>query len=89
MKELDDFKKKNKGQRIENYFLQDRDELLELKKKALKKCPRLDFLDNILTQSFKVIDKNNPENYLYNPSGQSVLDFILNEGWFNISAIEH
>ena len=69
--------------------MQDRDKLLELEKKALKKCPRLNFLDNILTQSFKVIHKNNPDNYLYNPSGQSVLDFILKQGWMNISSTEH
>ena len=76
LKELDEFKK-NKGQRIEDYFLQNRDDLLELGKKALTKCPRLSFLDNILTQSFKVVDKENLDKYLYNTSGQSVLDFIL------------
>ena len=88
MKELDGFKK-DKGRRIEDYFLQDRDKILELEKKALKKYPRLNFLDNILTQSFKMINKNNPDNYLYNPSGQSVLDFILKQGWMNISSTEH
>ena len=88
LKELDDFKK-DKGRRIEDYFLQDRDKILELEKKALKKYPRLNFLDNILTQSFKMINKNNPDNYLYNPSGQSVLDFILKQGWMNISSTEH
>ena len=31
-----------------------------------------------------MIDKNNPENYLYNPSGQSILDFILNQGWMDM-----
>ena len=63
--ELDQYKK-NKGQRIEDYFLKNRDELLELEKKALKRCPRLNFLNNILLQQFKVINKNNPETYLYN-----------------------
>ena len=67
LNELDEFKK-NKGQRIEDYFLQDREQLLELEKKALKKCPRLDFLNNILLQSFKVVSKDNLNNYLYNPS---------------------
>ena len=80
LSELDEFKK-NKGQRIEDYFLQYRDELLELEKKALKKCPRLNVLDNILLQSFNVVDKENLNDYLYNTSGQSVLDFILEQGW--------
>ena len=35
LKDLDEFKK-NKWQRIENYFLQDREHLLELEKKSLK-----------------------------------------------------
>ena len=80
LNELDEFKR-NKGQRIEDYFLQDREQLLELEKKALKKCPRLDFLNNILLQSFKVINKDNLNNYLYNPSRQSILEFILDQGW--------
>ena len=80
LKELDEFKR-NKGQKIEDYFLQCRNDLLELEKKALKKCPRLNFLDNILVQPFKVVDKRNLNEYLYNTSGQSVLDFILEQGW--------
>ena len=87
LSELDEFKK-NKGQRIEDCFLQCKDELLELEKKALKKCPRLNFLDNILLQSFKVVDKENLNDYLYNTSGQSVLDFILEQGWTNTPTTE-
>ena len=77
---MDEFKK-NRRQRIENYFLQDREHLLELEKKALKKWPRLDFLNGILLQPFKVVNKNNLNEYLYNPSGESVLEFILDAGW--------
>ena len=80
MKDLDEFKK-NRGQRIEDYFLNDRNKNLELEKKALKKCPRLNILNNILMQPFKVAHKDNIDNYLYNPSEQSVLDFILEQGW--------
>ena len=61
---LNDEFKKNKGQKIEDYFLQNRDDLLDLEKKALKKSPRLNFLDNILTQSFKVVDKENLNIYI-------------------------
>ena len=86
LNELDKYKK-NKGQRIEDYFLQDRKHLLELEKKALKKCPRLDFLNNILLQSFKVVNKDNLKDYLYNPSGESVLESILDQGWKRDSEI--
>ena len=49
--------KKSKGQRIEWYFLKGKEKLLELGKKALKQCPRLDFLNNILLQVIKVVPK--------------------------------
>ena len=55
--------------------------MLELEKKALKKCPRLDFLNNILLQSFKVVNNNNLDEYLYNKKEQTILDFVLNAGW--------
>ena len=35
--------KKNKGQRIESYFLQEKEYLLELEKRSLENCPRLNF----------------------------------------------
>ena len=40
--ELDTFKR-NKGQRIEWYFLKEKEKLLELEKKTLEKCLRLNF----------------------------------------------
>ena len=82
LKDLDDFKR-SKGQRIEHYFLKEKEHLFELEKEALKKCLRLDFLNNILLQSFKVVNNNNPDRYLYNEKEQTVLDFILNAGWMN------
>ena len=72
--------KKNQGQRIEKYFLQEKEHLIELEKAALKKCPRLDFLDNILLQHFKVLNNDNVNKYLYNDQEQSVLDYTLNAG---------
>ena len=80
LNDIDKFKK-NKGQRIEDYFLQNKNELLDLEKKNLKKCSRLNILDEILMQPFKVVNKDNVETYLYNPNDQSVLDFILEQGW--------
>ena len=80
---LNDFDKfeKDKGQRIENYFLKEKELLLDLENEALKKCPRLDLLSNISLQSFKVVNNNNLDEYLYNEKEQTSLDFILNAGW--------
>ena len=63
LKDLDKFKK-NKGQRIENVFKKEKERLLELEKEALKKCPRLDFLRNILLKPFKVVNNINPDKCL-------------------------
>ena len=38
-------------------------------------------MNGILLQPFKVVNKNNLNEYLYNPSGESVLEFILDAGW--------
>ena len=83
LNEIDEYKR-NKGQRIEKYFLQEKKNLLELEKTALKKCPRLDYLGNILLQPFKVVIaayNNDVSKYLYNEQNQTVLDYILNLGW--------
>ena len=83
LNEIDEYKR-NKGQRIEKYFLQEKENLLELEKTALKKCPRLDYLGNILLQPFKVVIaayNNDVSKYLYNEQNQTVLDYILNLGW--------
>ena len=82
--------KKKQGQRIEKYFLKEKEHLLKLEQDALKKCPRLDYLDNILLQSFKVVNYNNINRYLYNDHEESVLDFILKAGWkANIYSMEN
>ena len=83
LQEIDQYKK-NQGQRIEKYFLRKKEHLLKLEHEALKKCPRLDFLDNILLQPFKVVNNDNINKYLYNEQEQSVLDYILNAGWKKI-----
>ena len=80
LKELEKYKKK-KGQKIESYFLQKRQKLLDLEREALTKCSRLEILDRIFLQSFKVVRKNDPTTYQHNPSNQTVVDFILEQGW--------
>ena len=89
MKEINECKKKQ-GQRIEKYFLKEKEHLLKLEQVAPKKCHRLDYLYNMLLQPFKVVNHSNINRYLYNDHEQSVLDFILNEGWkTNIRSMEN
>ena len=67
-------------------FYEKKRKLLELDRCALKKCSRLKILDGILSQSFKVIHKKDPHMYLYNPTNQSILDFVLDQEWMKDSA---
>ena len=85
MKELEKYKKK-KGQKIENYFLEKRQKLPDLERQALADCPRIELLNRILLQNFKVVHKNDLTTYLYNPSNQKALEFILEQGWQTIDS---
>ena len=86
LKEIDEYKK-SKGQRIEEYFWAEKENLLELEKTALTATPCLDFLNTILLQKPKVVsvdcakfDRN--LLFLYKEQRQkSILDFILCAGW--------
>ena len=87
LKEIDTFKR-DKGQRIEWYFLKEKERMLELEKKALKQCPRLDSLNNILLQFVKVVSLNTNKFdehtvFLHNKKTQRVIDFVLDAGWKN------
>ena len=69
LNEIDEYKK-NKGRRMEKYFWTEKEKLLEFEKGALKNCPRLDFLNNLLLQVPKIVnidctkfDRNT--NFLY------------------------
>ena len=86
LSEIDEYKK-DKGWRIEKYFWTEKEKLLELEKSALKNCPRIDFLNNILEQVPKIVniectkfDRNT--KFLYREERQqNILDFILSQGW--------
>ena len=86
LNEIDNFKKE-KGQKIEKYFWTEKEKLPELEKVSLKKCPRIDFLNNILDEVPKIVDINcikfdrNTE-YLYKKERDTnILDFILKQRW--------
>ena len=89
--ELDTFKK-NKGQRIEWYFLKEKEKLLELEKKTLEKCPRLNFLNNILLQVVKVVPHKTiqfEKDTLFEDckNKKNVIDFVLDAEWMNTEKI--
>ena len=77
LKKLEKYKRR-KGQRIETYFLDKREKLLEFERQALAECPRL---ERILFQPFKVVHCDDTRTYLRNPSNEKVEDFILGRGW--------
>ena len=88
---LDTFKR-NKGQRIEWYFLKEKEKLLELGKKTLEKCPRLNFLNNILLQVIKVVPLKTTKfekDTLFEDceNKKNVIDFILDAEWMNTKKI--
>ena len=89
--ELDTFKK-NKGQRIEWYFLKEKEKLLELEKKTLQKCPGLNFLNNILLQVVKVVPLKTiqfEKDTLFEDceNKKNVIDFVLDAEWMNTKKI--
>ena len=61
MKEVDDFKSK-KGQKIEKYFWEEKEELLKMEKKGLKNHTRLHILHQILMPWPKILNKNQKKN---------------------------
>ena len=89
--ELDTFKK-NKGQRIEWYFLKEKEKLLELEKKTLQKCPRLNFLNNTLLQVVKVVPLKTiqlEKDTLFEDceNKKNVIDFVFDAEWMNTEKI--
>ena len=86
LNEIDQYKKE-KGRKIEKYLWSEKEKLLELEKDALKKCSRIDFLNNILDQVPKIVDINCTKfdrntKFLYKKRRDlNVLQFILTQGW--------
>ena len=55
--EIDTFNKE-KGQKIENYFWQEKDKLLSMEREASQKTPRLQLFEQILPQKPKIVNLN-------------------------------
>ena len=62
LKEIDNFKKE-KGQKIEKYFWEEKEKLLEMEKKALKNTPRLYLYHQILMSQPKTFDIRQKDNF--------------------------
>ena len=82
LREIDNFKHQ-KGQKIEKYFLEEKDKLLELEKN-LKNALRLYIYHQILTQSPKIVNLNQENNFgSLNQSfiKKSTKDIVLSGKW--------
>ena len=55
--EIDTFKKE-KGQKIENYFWEEKDKFLSMEREALQKTPRLQLFEHILLQEPIIVNSN-------------------------------
>ena len=62
LKEIDDFKKE-KCQKIEKYFWEEKEKLLSMEKKALKNTPRLYLYYQILMSQPKIFDIKQKDNF--------------------------
>ena len=62
LKEIDDFKKE-KSQKIEKYFWEGKEVLLNMEKKALKNNPRLYFYHQILMSQPKIFNINQKNDF--------------------------
>ena len=83
LRETDDFKKE-KGQKIEDYFWEEKENLLKMEKRALKNTSRLDILNQILNQEPKIVNLNAKDNFsvLY-PTKilKNIQNFVLSAEW--------
>ena len=83
LKEIDDFKKE-KGQKIEKYFWEEKEKLLSMEKKALKNTPRLYLYHQILMSRPKIFDikqKDNFERQNKKSITKNTKDIILSGEW--------
>ena len=62
LKEIDDFKKE-KGQKIEKYFWEEKEKLLSMEKKALKNTPRFYLYHQILMSQPKIFNIKQKDNF--------------------------
>ena len=83
LRETNDFKKE-KGQKIEDYFWEEKENLLKMEKRALKNTSRLDILNQILNQEPKIVNLNAKDNFsaLYPTKiKENIQNIVLSAEW--------
>ena len=83
LKELNEFKEK-KGQKIEKYFWNEKEKLLEIEKETLKNNPRLYLYHQILTTSPKIFNINQKDNFKQEKKKlfkKTIKDVVLDGQW--------
>ena len=79
MKEIRDFKTQ-KGQKIEKYFWEEKEKLLDMEKRALQNTPKLQIFDQILNLERKTVNSNikSDFDFLYQRKvKRNIKDFVL------------
>ena len=83
MKEIRDFKTQ-KGQKIEKYFWEEKEKLLDMEKRALQNTPKLQIFDQILNLERKTVNSNikSDFDFLYQRKvKRNIKDFVLSGEW--------
>ena len=83
MKEISDFKTQ-KGQKIEKYFWEEKEKLLDMEKRALQNTPKLQIFDQILNLERKTVNSNikSDFDFLYQRKvKRNIKDFVLSGEW--------
>lgn len=74
--------KAEKGQKIEQYFWEGKEKLLEMEEKALENTPRLKLFDQILNIELKIVNLNKKSDFesLYPTKGKKTIQDIVLSG---------
>ena len=83
MKEISDFKTQ-KGQKIEKYFWEEKEKLLDMEKRALQNTPKLQTFDQVLNLEPKTVNLNKKSDFdfLYQRKvKRNIKDIVLSGEW--------
>ena len=83
LKEISDFKTE-KGQKIEKYFWEEKEKLLDKEKTALQNTPRLRIFDQILNQEPKIVSLNQKSDFAFlypRKVKEAIKDIVLSGEW--------
>ena len=81
--EISDFKTE-KGQKIEKYFWEEKEKLLDKEKTALQNTPRLRIFDQILNQEPKIVSLNQKSDFAFlypRKVKEATKDIVLSGEW--------